>query len=241
MPAERLGRFLARSGVASRRAADRLMEEGRVEVNGRTAPPHGMMVDPQHDRITVDGTLLPADLQPRRYLALHKPAGVVSTAHDPGRRPTVLDFATEAQGLFPVGRLDIDSRGLILLTDDGDLAMRLTHPRYEVPKTYRLTVPGPVTVRQVEQLRAGPELDDGPTHPLSVRVSRLSSRRTVLEVVMAEGRHREVRRMCSAVAIPLSDLVRVEIAGVRLGTQPEGTIRELSRGEVRRLQQLVGL
>jgi 23S rRNA pseudouridine2605 synthase len=241
MPAERLGRFLARSGVASRRGADRLLEQGRVEVNGQKAPPHGMLVEYGRDRITLDGRLLADQLQPRRYLALNKPAGVVSTAHDPGGRPTVLDFVPEAQGVFPVGRLDIDSRGLILLTDDGDLAMRLTHPRYGVPKTYRLTVPGPVSVRQLEQLRAGPELDDGPTHPLSVRLSRLSSRRTILEMVIAEGRHREVRRMCSAVGVPLSDLVRVGIAGVRLGTQPEGAIRELSRGEVGRLRELVGI
>lgn len=241
MPTERLGRFLARSGVASRRGADRLLEQGRVEVNGRKAPPQGMLVDPVQDRITLDGRLLADHLQPRRYLALNKPAGVVSTAHDPGGRPTVLDFAPDASGLFPVGRLDIDSRGLILLTDDGDLAMRLTHPRYGVPKTYRLTVPGPVSLRQLERLRQGPELDDGPTHPLSVRVSRLSSRRTILEVVIAEGRQRELRRMCSAVGVPLSDLLRVGIGGVRLGTQPEGSIRELSHGEVRRLQVLVGI
>jgi 23S rRNA pseudouridine2605 synthase len=241
MAADRLGRFLARSGLASRRAADRLLQEGRVQVNGRTAPPNGMIVDPEHDRIAVDGVVVSRAAQPRRHLALNKPAGVVSTAHDPGGRPIVLDYVPERQGLFPVGRLDIDSRGLILLTDDGDLAMRLTHPRYGVPKTYRLTVPGPVSGRQLEQLRSGPELDDGPTHPLAVRVSRLSSRRTVLEVVMAEGRHREVRRMCSAVGLPLTDLVRVEFAGIRLGTQPEGTVRELSPAEVGRLRQLVGL
>ncbi|MHB1501337.1 MAG: pseudouridine synthase [Candidatus Dormibacteria bacterium] len=241
MPTERLGRFLARSGIASRRAADRLLAEGRVTVNGQTAPPHGMLVDPSRDRVTVDGAAVAAERPPRRYLALNKPAGVVSTVRDPGGRPTVLDFATEAGGLFPVGRLDIDSRGLILLTDDGDLAMRLTHPRYGVPKTYRLTVPGPVASRQVEQLRAGPVLDDGPTHPISIKVSRQSSRRTILEVVIAEGRHREVRRMCSVVGIPLTDLVRIEVAGVRLGTQPEGSLRELSRAEVRRLRELVHL
>ncbi|MHB8395021.1 MAG: pseudouridine synthase, partial [Candidatus Dormibacteria bacterium] len=163
MPTERLGRFLARSGVASRRGADRLLGEGRVSVNGRIAPPHGLLVDPAFDLIAVDGRQLPRGLAPRRYLALNKPMGVVSTVRDPGGRQTVMDLVQEAAGLFPVGRLDVDSRGLILLTDDGDLALRLTHPRYGVPKRYRLTVLGSVSRRQFEQLREGPILDDGPT------------------------------------------------------------------------------
>jgi pseudouridine synthase len=215
------------------------MAEGRVMVNGVPAPPQGMLVDPFHDRVMVDGATVDARLRPRRYLALNKPAGVVSTASDPQGRPTVLDLVPEAGGLFPVGRLDIDSRGLILITDDGDLALRLTHPRFRVVKRYRLTVPQAITARQLDLLRAGPVLDEVATHPLAVSVFRQSSRRTILEISIAEGRHREIRRMCSAVGIPLADLVRVEIGGVRLGTQPEGSVRDLTRGEVERLRQAV--
>ena len=239
MTSERLGRFLARSGVGSRRGVERLMAEGRVVVNGVAAPPRGMMVDPLLDRVVVDGEAVHGRLAERRYLALNKPAGVVSTASDPQGRPTVLDLVPEAGGLFPVGRLDIDSRGLILITDDGDLALRLTHPRFRVVKKYRLMVPQPVTARQVDLLRAGPVLDEQATHPLEVFVFRQSSRRTMLEISIAEGRHREIRRMCSVVGIPLADLVRVEIGGVKLGTQPEGSVRDLTRGEVERLRQAV--
>lgn len=239
MTTERLGRFLARSGVASRRGAERLLDEGRVSVNGRVAPPHGLLVDPATDLIAVDGRHLPGVPAPRRYLALNKPMGVVSTVRDPGGRQTVMDLVQERAGLFPVGRLDVDSRGLILLTDDGELALRLTHPRFGVPKRYRLTVLGSVSRRQMELLQAGPVLDDGPTHPLAVGMSRQSSRRTVLDVTLAEGRHRELRRMCAVVGLALTDLVRVEIAGVRLGTQPEGSVRELSASEVQKLMGAV--
>jgi 23S rRNA pseudouridine2605 synthase len=215
------------------------MAAGRVLVNGVQAPPRGMMVVPLRDLVMVDGAPVQGRLTERRYLALNNPAGVVSTASDPQGRPTVLDLVPEAGGLFPVGRLDIDSRGLILITDDGDLALRLTHPRFRVVKKYRLTVPEAISPRQIDLLRAGPELDDRPTHPLGVSVFRQSSRRTILEISIAEGRHREIRRMCSVVGIPLADLVRVEIGGVKLGTQPEGAVRDLSRGEVERLRQAV--
>ncbi|EQD42742.1 Pseudouridine synthase, Rsu, partial [mine drainage metagenome] len=178
---------------------------------------------------------------PRRYLALNKPPRVVSTVSDPGAGPTVMGLVQDSGGLFPVGRLDIDSRGLILLTDDGDLALRLTHPRYGLPKTYRITIQGPISNSEFEQFREGPVLEDGPTHPLAVRILRLSSRRTVLEVTLAEGRPRELRRMCTEVGVRLLDLERVEIAGVRLGTQPEGTTRELSRAEVARLRTAAGI
>ncbi len=241
MGSERLSRWLARSGVASRRGSDRLVEAGRVTVNGVAPPPNGCLIDPDVDLVAVDGRLVTAGSSPRRYLALNKPPGVVSTVSDPGGRPTVMGLVQDSGGLFPVGRLDIDSRGLILLTDDGDLALRLTHPRYGLPKTYRITIQGPISNSEFEQFREGPALEDGPTHPLVVRILRLSSRRTVLEVTLAEGRPRELRRMCAAVGVRLLDLERVEIAGVRLGTQPEGTTRELSRAEVARLRTAAGI
>jgi pseudouridine synthase len=241
MPSERLARWLARSGVASRRSCDRLVEDGRVTVNGRMAPPSGLLIDPELDVVAVDGQTITKGLLPRRYLALNKPAGVVSTVSDPGGRPTVMGLVQDAKGLYPVGRLDIDSRGLLLLTDDGDLALRLTHPRYGLPKTYRITVQGDVSRHQFELLREGPVLEDGPTHPIAAELTRQSSRRSVIRIVMAEGRQRELRRMCTVVGVKVLDLERVEIAGVRLGTQPEGTVRELSRGEVQRLRVAAGM
>ncbi|NNM97702.1 MAG: rRNA pseudouridine synthase [Candidatus Dormibacteraeota bacterium] len=241
MPSERLSRWLARSGVASRRGSDRLVAEGRVTVNGEAPPPNGCLIDPDRDLVAVDGRTVSAARSPRRYLALNKPPGVVSTVSDPGGRPTVMGLVQDPSGLFPVGRLDLDSRGLILLTDDGDLALRLTHPRYGLPKTYRITIQGPVSTSEFEHFQQGPVLEDGPTHPISVKIMRKSSRRTVLEVALAEGRPRELRRMCAEVGVRLIDLERVEIAGVRLGTQPEGTTRELSSSEVARLRAAAGM
>ncbi len=241
MPSERLGRWLARTGLGSRRQVDRLLASGRVTVDGRVAPPGGQLIDPERDRVAVDGhPVLPAP-GPRRYLALNKPLGVVSSARDPGRRQVVLDLVPDRRGLFPVGRLDTDSRGLMLITDDGSLALRLTHPRYQVPKTYRLSLAGRLEPSQLEQLARGPVLADGPTHPLSLRVLRLGPRRSLLELVLAEGRHRELRRMAAAVGAAVLDLERVAIGPLRLGSLAEGRCRELGGGEVARLRRLVGL
>ncbi|HEY6538528.1 MAG TPA: pseudouridine synthase [Candidatus Dormibacteraeota bacterium] len=241
MPAERLGRWLARSGVASRREADRLIAAGRVTVDGLRPPPGGRLIDPDQEEVLLDGRpLLQRRLQ-RRYLAMNKPVGVVSTARDPGGRPTVLDLVQDRQGLFPVGRLDLDSRGLILLTDDGDLALRLTHPRYQVVKGYRVTIQGQVREEQLRALRLGPVLADGPTHPGEVRLLRSSSRRSLLWLELAEGRQRQIRRMCAAVAAKVEDLERTSIGQLRLGTLTEGGVRELSPGEVGRLRRSVGL
>jgi 23S rRNA pseudouridine2605 synthase len=241
MPRERLGRWLARSGVASRREADRLVAAGRVTVDGVVPPPQGRLIDPDREQVSLDGRVLSPRSPQRRYLVLNKPMGVLSTAHDPGGRPAVLDLVEDRRGLFPVGRLDVDSRGLMLLTDDGDLALRLAHPRYQVPKTYRVTLGGPLDPQQVQLLRQGPVLVDGPTHPLEVRVLRSGPRRVVLSISLAEGRQREVRRMCAAVGARVSDLERVALGELRLGSLAEGRARELSGGEVRRLRASVGL
>lgn len=241
MASERLARWLARSGVASRREADRMVAEGRVTVDGKRPPPAGRLIDPEREEVLLDGQQLPHRSVQRRYLALNKPLGVVSSAHDPGGRSTVLDLIGDRQGMFPVGRLDIDSRGLMLLTDDGDLALRLTHPRYQVPKTYRVTAGGPLSQEQLAALRLGPILIDGPTHPLEARLLRTGPRRSVMMISLAEGRRRQVRRMCAAVGARVEDLERVSIGVLRLGTLAEGRARELSPGEVRRLRRSVGL
>ena len=221
MPRERLGRWLARSGVASRREADRLVAAGRVTVDGVVPPPQGRLIDPDREQVSLDGRVLSPRSPQRRYLVLNKPMGVLSTAHDPGGRPAVLDLVEDRRGRFPVGRLD--------------------HPRYQVPKTYRVTLGGPLDPQQVQLLRQGPVLVDGPTHPLEVRVLRSGPRRVVLSISLAEGRQREVRRMCAAVGARVSDLERVALGELRLGSLAEGRARELSGGEVRRLRASVGL
>src|SRR5918911_3347893 len=229
----RLAKHLAHSGVASRRAAEAMIAAGRVTVDG--AP----ITDPARDvtgaeAIAVDGA--PVGGPPRRVVyAVHKPAGVVSTAHDTHGRPTVVDLVPEAGArLYPVGRLDADTTGLILLTNDGDLAHRLTHPRFEVAKTYRAKVAHPpVGERALRALRDGVDLDDGRTAP--ARVRRL--RPDVLELTIHEGRKRQVRRMCEAVRHPVLALRRVAVGPLRLDDLPAGAHRRLSGAEVERLRK----
>jgi len=229
----RLAKHLAHAGVASRRAAEAIIAAGRVSVDGAT------ITDPARDvtgaeTVAVDGEALSRATPRRVVYAVHKPPGVVSTAHDPQGRPTVVDLVPEAHTrLYPVGRLDADSTGLILLTNDGELANHLTHPRYEVPKTYRARVGNaPVPDRALRALRDGVELDDGRTAP--ARVRRL--RPDVLEITIHEGRKRQVRRMCEAVGHPVLALRRVAFGPLRLDDLPPGAHRRLSPAEVQRLR-----
>jgi 23S rRNA pseudouridine2605 synthase len=228
----RLAKHLAHAGVASRRSAEKLIAEGRVTVGGQP------VTDPARDvtaadTITVDGKEL-GGAERRVVYALNKPPGVVSTASDTHGRPTVTGLI-DAPGLrlYPVGRLDADSSGLILLTNDGELANLLTHPRYEVPKTYRVTVGGgPVRRRALAQLREGVELEDGQTGPARVR----SLGEGVIELTIAEGRNRQVRRMCEAVGHPVRELTRIAFGPLRLGTLAVGAARRLSAAEIDRLR-----
>ena len=223
----RLAKYLAYRRVASRRAAERLIQEGRVSVDGTT------VVDPARpvsgrETVAVDGSPVPPPLPPVVY-ALNKPAGVVSTARDPQGRPTVVELVESPARLYPVGRLDIDTTGLILLTNDGPLAHRLTHPRFEVPRTYRATVArGPVREMALRALRAGVELEDGATAPAQVHL--LAPDR--LELTIHEGRNRQIRRMCEAVGHPVRRLERVAIGGLSLGRLRSGSYRRLSTQEV---------
>ncbi len=227
----RLSKHLAHAGVASRRRAEEIIRAGRVTVDGEVVD------DPAHDVsqarvVTVDGRAL-GGAESRVVYALHKPLGVVSTARDPGGRPTVVQLVTgDRRRLYPIGRLDADATGLILLTNDGDLAQRLTHPSYEVPRTYRARVGGPpVGEVALERLRHGVELDDGMTSPAKAR--RLGTHE--LELVLHEGRKRQVKRMCEAVGHPVRSLTRVAFGPLRLGDLPPGQHRRLSREEVARL------
>ncbi len=232
--AVRLGKYLAHAGVASRRAAEQMIASGRVSVAG------AIVTDPARDvddasGVAVDGRAL-AGAEPRVAYALHKPVGVLSTARDTHGRATVLTLLpTEGLRLYPVGRLDADSSGLILLSNDGELANRLTHPRYEVPKTYRATLGGgPLGEAALRTLREGVELEDGITAP--ARVRRLGGGQ--IELTIHEGRNRQVRRMCAAVGHPVRELVRTRFGPLTLGALAPGEHRRLSLAEAERLRAL---
>jgi 23S rRNA pseudouridine2605 synthase len=231
----RLAKFLAHAGVASRRGAEEVIAAGRVTVGGHPVTDPALDVG-ESDRVAVDGRLLPGP-EPRVVYALNKPLGVLSTARDTHGRRTVLELVPdEGLRLYPVGRLDADSTGLILLTNDGELANLLTHPRFEVPKTYLAEVGGaPVTDRTLRRLREGLELDDGPTAP--ARVRRLGPR--TLELTIHEGRNRQVRRMCEAVGHPVIALTRTAFGPLALAGLAPGSWRLLDQAELERLRAAV--
>jgi pseudouridine synthase len=230
---ERLQKVLARAGLGSRRASEDLIRQGRVVVNGRSAF-LGDRVDPRTDRVEVDGVRVPLDPE-LRYLALHKPRGVVTTASDPQGRPDVSRYYPEGVRVFPVGRLDRDTEGLLLLTNDGELANRLLHPRYGVEREYLAEVEGPPTARALALLRRGVQLEDGPARAVSARRVGGVGDRGAVRVVMTEGRKREVRRMLEAVGLPVRRLIRVRVGPIRLGRLRPGQVRELEPAEVREL------
>jgi 23S rRNA pseudouridine2605 synthase len=224
----RLVKYLAHSGVASRRRAEELIAAGRVKVGG------AVVTDPARDvdgliGVEVDGR--PVSPEPREVWMLNKPAGVVSTAREPGRRAAVTDLVVSKRRLYPVGRLDADSTGLILLTNDGELANRLTHPRYEVRRTYRARLRRVPSDEDLRRLRRGVNLDDGPTAPAKVR--RVSPR--VIELTIQEGRNRQVRRMAEAIGNEVVSLQRIRFASLKLGGLDEGEARRLRDSELRRL------
>jgi len=240
----RLNAFLARSGVASRRAADRLIASGSVRVNGRVPPPDGVMVDPAHDRVTVDGRTVKPSTD-FRYVMLNKPVGVITTAKDEAGRTSVLDVLGDGAAghrVFPVGRLDADSSGLLLITDDGELAYRLTHPRYKVDKEYVAIVGGSPSRNDLTQLRSGVKLDDGVAAPADVEVLRvLPGPAAEVRVVIRQGRHRQVRRMLMAVGHRVLTLNRTAFGPLRLGRLKAGNWRLLRPAEVVALRQATGL
>ena len=228
----RLAKHLAHAGVASRRAAEQLIFHGHVTVGGKVVTDPATDVDGSKP-ITVDGRPVGGTEQERAVYILNKPPGVVSTSHDTHGRKTVVDLVHAERRLYPVGRLDADSTGLILLTDDGELAHRLTHPSFEVPKTYRAVVRNPpVREPALRKLREGIELDDGRTSPAKVR--KISS--SELEITVHEGRKRQIRRMCEAIDHRVESLERVAFGPLRLGNLPIGGHRRLTPAEVERLR-----
>jgi 23S rRNA pseudouridine2605 synthase len=228
----RLAKYLAHSGVASRRAAEKLIAAGRVTLGGEVVRDPARDVD-EASAVAVDGA--PIAPEPREVYALHKPVGFVSTARDPGGNPTVVELVPSERRLYPVGRLDQDSSGLILLTNDGELANLLMHPRYEVPKTYRVRVsPSPVRDSVLTQLREGLELDDGPTAPADAR--RVGP--DALEITIREGRNRQVRRMIEAVGHRVEALERTAFGSLRLHGLKPGEARRLTEDEVEGLRRI---
>jgi 23S rRNA pseudouridine2605 synthase len=228
---ERLQKVLAQAGLGSRRSCEELIAAGRVLVNNTVAE-LGRRVDPTTDVVTVDG--VPVSVRPGLvYYALNKPAGVVSTASDPEGRPTVTGLVPSTPRVHSVGRLDVDSEGLLLLTNDGDLTFRLTHPSFGVEKEYLVAVHGRPKPSALRMLREGVDLEDGRTSP--ARVSLVAG--DALRITIHEGRNRQVRRMCEAVGHPVLRLVRTRIGPIRIGALPPGQWRELSRHDVRALER----
>jgi 23S rRNA pseudouridine2605 synthase len=226
----RVQKAIGDAGLMSRRAAEDLIREGRVSVNGRTVI-LGDRVDPSRDVVEIDGSRIP--VAPGMVaILLNKPTGVISTASDPHGRPTVVDLVASDRRVWPVGRLDADSGGLIILTNDGELTNRLTHPSFGATKTYTALVAGDIGPRVLRRMREGVELDDGPARAVTARIVDRSSGRTLVEVVMTEGRNREVRRMFDAVGHPVAELTRTAIGPLRDPRLKPGAWRPLTPSEV---------
>jgi 23S rRNA pseudouridine2605 synthase len=234
----RLQKILSQAGVASRRAAEKLIAEGRVTLNGTTVREMGVKADPAADDIRVDGTRLRAP-QRHRYILLNKPAGFVTTRSDPQRRRTVIDLlAGVREYVYPVGRLDYDTEGLLLLTNDGELAARLTHPRHGVERTYEAHVAGTPDRDALDQLRRGIPLDGRRTLPAAVKVVKGERSGSVLVMTIREGRNRQIRRMCEAVGHPVRKLRRIRIGPIGDRHLRSGEWRDLTATEVRLLTNL---
>lgn len=236
LPGERLQKVLAAAGVASRRESEQLILEGRVEVDGQIVTTLGTRVDRFHQAIFVDGEPLP---RPKLvYYAVNKPVGVVCTARDPAGRPRVTDLLPPDVGrVFNVGRLDLSSEGLILVTNDGELANKLTHPRHGVPKTYEVQIAGDPPPEVVSQLRRGMHLAEAYVKPVDVRVKSRKSKSTILEMVLDEGRNREIRRLLACVGHKVQRLTRIAVGPIRLGELPRGACRPLTRTEIDKLRE----
>lgn len=235
-----LNRYLALCGVASRRKANEVILEKRVEVNGKLIEKLGLAVDPDSDEIRMDGQLL---VIPRRfrYVLLNKPIDTITSVEDGFSRKTVLDIIRPKERIFPVGRLDSDTEGVLLLTNDGDLAYRLTHPKFEMQKIYHATVSGQISGQAIAQLEQGVEIEPGVNVSGEVRVLSQKSKSSVLEIRIHEGKKRQIKRMLKEVGHPVLKLIRTNFAGLTAKGLATGAWRELSDQEVERLYWLVGL
>jgi pseudouridine synthase len=231
----RLNKILAQAGLTSRRGADGLVLEGRVAVNGVVVREPGTLADPHVDDVRLDGQRV-GTAEPRQYLLLHKPAGYVSSRQDPEGRAVVTDLVPRGARLYPVGRLDVDVEGVLLLTNDGALTHRLLHPRYEIPRIYEAEVEGRVTRTSLARWRRGAQLDDGPAVPIAVELLHTGSRTSRLRLTFAEGRNHEVKRYCDALGHRVVRLRRTAFGPIGLGDLPPGAARPLTPRELTALR-----
>lgn len=230
----RLQKFLAESGVASRRKSEQLIEDGKVRVNGKVAQ-IGDKVNPKKDTVTVSGKKI-VKTKEFTYILLHKPRGFITTMSDEMDRKCVAELIKDVPArVYPVGRLDRDSEGMLLFTNDGEFANAMTHPTKHVPKTYRVTVRPSISDEQITQLTTGIVIDDRKTAPAQVRVVTKEESRVVLEIILYEGRNRQIRKMCEALGLEVARLKRTAIGSIKLGMLKQGAWRELSEDEVRKL------
>ncbi len=237
----RLQKFLAHAGVCSRRAAEELIRQGRVSVDGSPVTEMGFRVDPEKSRVQVDGIEVKG-CEEHVYLVMNKPRGVLTTVRDTHGRKTVMDIVGNAGArVYPVGRLDLDSEGLLLLTNDGELAQRLLHPRHKISKKYHVTVKGHPSRRDIGLLESGVEIDGRKTLPCRIRFLGKTKRNSVLEVILSEGRKRQIRLMMDKINHPVIRLVRVEMGPVVLQGLSPGKVRQLRETEVQALKNAVGL
>ncbi len=234
---ERLQKLISHAGIASRRAAEKMISEGRVKVDGQIVKDLGTKVNPDAQKIFVDDKPLTFD-ERKIYVLLNKPQGYVSTAKDERGRKTVLDLISEIpERVYPVGRLDVDSEGLILLTNDGELTNALIHPKFEIEKTYRAKVSGEITPEKFDELRSGVELEDGKTAPAKIEILSLDENSAVVNVTIHEGKNRQIRRMFAAVGCTVRNLKRIKFAGLTLDGVKTGSFRFLTNEEVEILKR----
>lgn len=233
----RLDKFLANAGVLSRRGIKQFLKHELVTVNGKRVTESGVRIDPQKDMVLINGHKIK---KPETvYFLLNKPMGYISTTSDEQGRENVTQLINTAERIYPVGRLDKDTHGLLLLTNDGDLTHQLIHPRYHVPKVYRLIINGKTTERQVTFFKTGIMLEDGITLPAPTKIISVNNNKTILEVTLHEGRNRQIRRMCDAVGLELLDLQRIRFGPLKLGNLKLGQYRKLTKEEILSLKQAV--
>ena len=239
MALERVQKILAKAGIASRREAERMLTEGRIMVNGKIIETLGFKADPSKDSIKVDGKRI-SPFEPKIVLLLNKPRGYLSTVKDPKGRPTVVELLRNVKWrIYPVGRLDFDAEGLLLLTNDGEVAYLLSHPKFSVPKTYLVKVAGVPDEKKLTRLKSGVMLEDGRARAISCSLLRQREKNSWVRVVVTEGRNRLVKRMFSAIGHSVLKLKRIEYGPIRLGDLPFGQFRYLTPEEVERLKRLM--
>jgi len=235
----RIDKFLANSGISARRNISEVLKTHTVTINGKRVKEAGVRFDPNKDILLLDGKEIPAPSA--TYIIVNKPKGIISTASDEFGRKTVLSLVRSKQRLYPVGRLDQDTTGLILLTNDGNLANRLTHPRYHIPKVYELTIRGSVPDAKLAHFRRGVKLEDGMTAKAQAQVVQKAEKHTIVEVTLHEGKKRQIRRMCEVLRLPLVALRRIQIGSISLGDLQEGAQRNLTEEELESLKKAANL